>query len=443
MVSPRDRRRVSSLTAEAFVFTYPLVVMALTCRRLTTGSAGDLLAPMNQFAHLRHFPSAPFSPVVTPNRDALYSSAWLDLSSGPLLLSLPRFGSRFVTMPIYDAWTHVFAVPNSRTLGTTGTRSLVILGPHSSPIPPSDVPTLHSPTDMAWILGRIQTDGPADYPTVHAIQDELRIRPFGDIGSSGEEPSRATGDDIPLSVSTPTARLTRMEAQQYFGMAARLMAANPPKPEDEPVVTRMGRLGMVPGRPPSGILTDPSAAPDVVRGMREGMAQIEAAGGRPPTIVRRHWVIPRIAAQEAHDYLVRAGAAWTGLGMMPPAEAFEATTTMDAESRHLAGEHRYVIHFSAEDQPPVRAFWSLAVHQSRLLFLDVPRRESIGNRDALRLNTDGTLDIYLQHEDPGQPLTANWLPTPRAAFGLVLRLYWPLPPARSGIWSPPPVVRQD
>jgi hypothetical protein len=296
---------------------------------------------------------------------------------------------------------------------------------------------------MVWILGRIQTDGPADYPTVHAIQDELRLSPFRGIDSIGEEPSRSLGDDIPLSVSTPIARLTRMDAQQYFGTAARLMAANPPKAEDEPVVTRMGRLGMVPGRPPFGILADPSAAPDVVRGMRDGIAQIEAASGRPPTIVRRHWVIPRIASQSAQDYLVRAGAAWTGLGMMPPAEAFQATTTVDAESRDLAGDHRYVIHFAAEDEPPARAFWSQAVHQSRNFFVDVPWRESIGNRDALRLNTDGTLDIYLQHEDPGQPLTANWLPTPRATFGLVLRLYWPLPPARSGTWSPPPVVRQD
>jgi hypothetical protein len=67
-------------------------------------------------------------------------------------------------------------------------------------------------------------------------------------------------------------------------------------------------------------------------------------------------------------------------------------------------------------------------------------RFAIGDRDQLKYNADGSLEIYIQHEDPGADKQSNWLPSPsKGVLGITMRLYAPKPQALDGRWEPPPV----
>jgi hypothetical protein len=66
-------------------------------------------------------------------------------------------------------------------------------------------------------------------------------------------------------------------------------------------------------------------------------------------------------------------------------------------------------------------------------------RYAIGDRDRLKFNPDGSLDLYIQNESPGKNREANWLPAPKDDFNLALRIYWPKSELLNGDWKPPAV----
>ena len=48
---------------------------------------------------------------------------------------------------------------------------------------------------------------------------------------------------------------------------------------------------------------------------------------------------------------------------------------------------------------------------------------SIGTQtEGLKNNTDGSLDIYIQHANPGKDRESNWLPSDKNSFNLILRM---------------------
>jgi hypothetical protein len=53
------------------------------------------------FITSRAFPTADFCAVVRPNFDTLYSSAWLDLTAGPVILPAPDTDDRYYMLPLH------------------------------------------------------------------------------------------------------------------------------------------------------------------------------------------------------------------------------------------------------------------------------------------------------------------------------------------------------
>jgi hypothetical protein len=72
-------------------------------------------------------------------------------------------------------------------------------------------------------------------------------------------------------------------------------------------------------------------------------------------------------------------------------------------------------------------------------------RYAIGDRDPLVYNADGSLDLYIQNQNPGKNLESNWLPSPNEIFNLTVRIYWPSEAYlkdRSS-WQLPPLISRN
>src|SRR5215813_9592036 len=238
----------TKLGIEAYIYGYPLVTMEMTRRVLTNVEhpEGDH-APMGQFANMRKYPNATFRNVTAPNADTLYSSAFLDLTREPYVLSLPNEHGRYYLMPMLSGWTDVFQVPGTRTTGTDA-QTYVITGPGWKGTLPQGMTEYKSPTNMVWIIGRTYSTGtPEDYKAVHAIQDGYKLVPLSAYGKPYTPPLGIVDPDIEMK--TPVRdQVNAMSAGEFFKTLAVLLKNNPPAQVDAPMVAKMRRLGIVAGQ---------------------------------------------------------------------------------------------------------------------------------------------------------------------------------------------------
>src|SRR5262245_21481838 len=174
--------------------------------------------PPNEFHHVRQFPPAEFRAVVRPNFDTLYSSAWLDLTAGPVIVGAPDTGDRYFMLPMLDMWTDVFANPGKRTTGT-GAQQFVVTGPAYDGELPAGVPVSAAPTPWVWVIGRTQTNGPEDYAAVRSVQDGFSITPTRPAAEHAIDASQDT-------TTEPLRLVNAMSVVEFFTFACEAMRVN-------------------------------------------------------------------------------------------------------------------------------------------------------------------------------------------------------------------------
>ncbi len=427
---------------EAVVYGLPLVIMDLTKDKITNVAKPEAFAaPVNQFANVPQFPDASFKDVVRANVDTLYSSAFLDLTAEPIVLSVPDTHGRYYLMPMLDAWTNVFASPGKRTTGTKA-GNFAITGPGWSGTLPKGVIEIKAPTNMAWIIGRTQTDGPADYPAVHKIQNGLKLTPLSAFGKPYTPPPGKVDPNFDMK-TPPVDQLRKMSAETFFNRLATLLKSNPPPASEAPVLEKLKAIGVAPGEKFDPSKLDPAVAKGLEQSVSVAVDKLLAASKEVGAPVNGWRVPPMILGNYGADYGARAVVALVGLGANLPQDAVYPSAYVDGEGKSLEGANKYVIHFDKGATPPVNAFWSITMYNPESFFVANPlNRYAISSWMPLKKNPDGSLDIYVQHDSPGKAKEANWLPANDKDFNVTLRMYWPTDKAPSildGSWKPPAV----
>jgi hypothetical protein len=223
---------------------------------------------------------------------------------------------------------------------------------------------------------------------------------------------------------------------------ARLLKENPPAAADAELVKKLAVIGIVVGKDFDSKAQDAAIAQALEQGVREGRAKLLAATKQPKGKTLNGWTFLEDLGRYSTNYLHRAIVAALALGANLAEDAVYLRTTVDAAGQPLTGVNRYVVHFSKSQTPPVNAFWSVTMYNSKQFFVENAQgRYALGDRDKLNLNPDGSLDIYVQNESPGKDRQSNWLPAPKGEFNLILRLYWPKNEALGGAWQPPALGR--
>lgn len=420
---------------QAYEFGYPLVLMDLTREYFITSEGTEPgKARINQFSHMTKFPDENFRGVVRPNVDTLYSTAWLDLSSGPQILEVPDTNGRYYVMPLLDAWSNVYFSAGSRTTGT-GKRKFLIVGPNWKGEVPAGVLLVRSPTSTTWILGRTYANNTrSDIQKVVKLQKGYKLYPL----HKSDKPMESMAGDSNVN---PVDRITKMGTEEFFNRMNRLMVTNPPSQNDAPAMANFAKIGVAPGATFSLDKLpeqDREKAAMLSYNMEKTFAERKMTFGT----ASKGWQIKRNLGRYGTDYNTRAIIAYTGLGANLDADAIYQNAAVDGDGNKLTGEKSYMLHFPTGEVPAVNAFWSLTVYGKDDFFVKNPnKRFAIGSRDKLKFNMDGSLDIYLSNKAPAKEWSSNWLPTPKGEFSVTARMYWPQEKLMDPKWVMPEIIQ--
>ncbi len=438
-----------SIAVDAYLYFYSLITMDVTRKQMTNLPPGEKVGfgPMNMFVNISAYPPADMRVVVRPNFDTLYSIAWLDLAREPMIVSVPDTDGRYYLLPMLDMWTDVFASPGWRTTGTEAADFLILppgfdqdesIRKHALP---ENIQLIDSPTPCVWVIGRTQTNGPSDYAAVNKTQAGLVVTPLSEWGKPPKAVVARIDETVDMKTS-PKAQVDTMSAGAYFAYAAELLKLHPAHPTDQPILSRMKRIGIVAGKSFDISQLDPA--------VRKGIetAPVEAQrlmAWKVPTIARvaNGWSMNTdTMGVYGNYYLKRAIVAQMGLGANLAEDAVYPLNLGDQSGKPLDGAGRYTIHFEKGDMPPVDAFWSITLYdQEGFQVGNALNRFAVSSWMPFLYNADGSLDLYFQNESPGKDKEANWLPAPQGPFNLTMRLYSPKADALTGKWDPPPVVK--
>jgi hypothetical protein len=439
--------------AQAYIYGYPLVYNLHEIDGFANNIASiPFSAPYNRFGYARAL-LGPETEFVSPNNDTLYVVAACDVRQGPLVLHVPDTGGRYYVLQFVDAWTNNFAYIGRRATGTSEGEFLIAGGDWAGEAP-AGMRLVSAPTGIFVIVGRVQVDGEADLPVVHALQDQFTLTPLAvrDGGAAlptpgAPKPDPRVREDLGwwerlrvalISFPPPAADARFVEIAAGFGATA----AESPYVNPDPALTEVLVAGAAAGQQKIDQLMQ-GAGQDAVNGWNSATHgfdyNLDHLG--PGTLDRPDWKIH----DRATAYATRAAAARGGLWGNHGYEATYAMAWTDADGDPLDGAHnRYELRLSPP--PPVDAFWSLTMYDATDFYLvaNPIDRYSIGDRTAgLETDDDGSVRIYIQRDAPDTSRRSNWLPTPDGRFRPLMRMYQPRPQILEGDYVLPAITKVD
>lgn len=359
--------------------------------------------------------------VTTPNNDTLYGSAWLDLSQGPVFLSVPPL-KRYHSAALMSITSDVIAVLGTRSNGSNGGR-YAIVGPDWHGDLPAGVEMVRCPTNDAWLLIRVVVNGEDD---LAAAADGLTRFTLSAVGGDTpldlKVPARPDGRAFITTVNTAIERSgdallanrARQFAEQGIGQSWDSLSPAQQKLWND-------------------------SLPALINELRGGLADGDGING---------WVYPPFnMALYGDDDGLRARVAMGGLAALPRVEAIYVSARRDGEGHPLTGEKSWRLKIPAK--LPVGAFWSLTMYEQdadgRLFFVpNELNRFAVGDRsEQLRPERDGSIELFIQHAKPSGERVVNWLPAPKGPFVLMFRAYLPGAPLLDGSVRLPPVTEGE
>ena len=436
-LTPAEARAIAK---EAYIYGYPVVDNYRIQHSYFVDSKNpEFKAPWNQIANIPRIATPADKATQTINADTPYSWLGMDLRAEPVVLTVPVIDkTRYFTAQLIDQYTFNFDYIGSRATGNDG-GSFLIAGPGwKGEMPKGVKKVIRSETEFVIVPIRTQLFNPDDLDNVKQVQAGYKAQTLSAFLGQPAPKAAATIDFIkPL---TPDEQKSSPEVFNILNFALQFC---PKDPSETELMSRFAKLGIGAGK----TFDADKFSPEIKKAIGDGMADAWAdfAGAKKLFAAGKLTSGDVFGTREylKNNYLYRMVGAVLGIYGNSGQEAIYPAYYVDEDGQKLDGANRYTLHFAADQLPPVNAFWSMTMYEMPAsLLVENQLNRYLLNSPMLpqfKRDADGGLTLFFQNESPGKDKEANWLPAPKGAFSVIMRLYWPKPAAIDGSWKNPPM----
>jgi hypothetical protein len=388
--------------------------------------------------------------VVAFNDDTIYTTTFLDLSTGPEILTLPTYPNIYSILQL-DVFGNVFKTPLSISPPSDG-GSYGLVGPGYTGSLPTGVTKVELPYDSSVFILRVDKYSPQGENQIEAartFQANLLLQSLNAYDPTCQHVQCGKTFIAPVSNYAPSVKLMADEglrfAPEAFLTTLQEAMASPsttPLAEADHALIHAFNVRFYAAKQ----LVDRDSSPlsDLLRGAQAAHVALinRWQSHRGPT----NWIHFNNVGHWGTNYLDRAALTeYIQFGNDRTA-AYYADAFVDGGGVPLnGGQFAYTITFAQDQLPQAKRFWSMTAYTPEYIEL-VPNPLNkyvvASYTPGLVTAADGSITIYVQAAEPAiTSRIANWLPVPPGPFSLMFRVYGPEGTARAGTYVPPKIHR--
>lgn len=383
--------------------------------------------------------------VVAINDDTIYAEAFLDVSNGPVILTIPAYANSYSILQL-DVYGNILSTAlSSNPPSQGGIYGFVESGSHDNlPEGVIRVEMPYSFTTIAIRTDKYSSTNENHIAAANAFRSKLMMQTLADYEQNSEGGHTLV---LPLFFFSPSVKLMADEGlakwpEAFLTTVQDAMASPATQPitdDDRALMQRFDTLFAV---AKSVVDYDSRPLAAIVRGAQAAYAAIinRWQSHRGPT----NWIHFDNVGHWGANYLDRAALTeYIQVGNDRKA-AYYANAFVDASGLPLdGGSFAYTITFAADELPAYKRFWSMTAYTPEYIELvpnAIDKYVVASYTPELVTAEDGSVTIYVQADQPNTNV-ANWLPVPKGHFSLLFRVYGPLGSALAGTYVPPKVHR--
>jgi len=373
-----------------------------------------------------------------PNNDTPYFGSLLDLTDGPVVLTVPNFQKRYYSFQFINFFNkNVFYIGSS--FGDTAAARYLLVSPGWKGKVPAGLKPVYLKDNYLNLFGRVLVeDDTTDVKNVIALQHQasltpLKVWPAMENNYMGDEHKELPGfyDNI----------------DSFFTNLNNALRLSPPPAEDKIILKKIRTINIGSGNNFEWSSYDPPMQQLIHNTLVATDSLLDAEGAGGDVDFGNGWqrTNPKVG-NWGTDYWDEALYIKHGFyAGHNETECFYIIPVCREGNGYFKGDSKYQVHFAKDSFPPLgpKGFWSMTAYEVPGYFLlpNPIHRAAIRDRTKnLQYNPDGSLDIYLQADSPGPGREANWLPIAKTESTVTFRVYRPKPALLKNEYKLPPIV---
>jgi hypothetical protein len=366
--------------------------------------------------------------IARPNNDTLYIACAFDLRKDAMILDVPVFNSKYVSLMTFT-YDHYVNVPLTTRKGDFQKQEKVLFysarteGYKGEPV--EGVSRIFESTgDFLGAVFRVMphANEPEKFKKILNQMKSVKLETLSEYKGGKAKPI----DDVTFPAFGKTdADVFGNNLLEVMQFVFNHLTFDPNDEIDQGVLAAYKPLGIEPGKAYESSWTvriDGGKFREIAQQVQKKKFAVLSAGD----FSKYAPLIFRPKGKTDLDAMVLVSVVGP-IGLPLEEAAYPSVTT--ADGKPMNAQNDYVIRMSKDELPPAKAFWSLTLYdvQNGFFIPNDRKKYSVGENTGMKLNNDGGIKIHVAAEQPEGVPEENWLPINRQDenMDIILRIYVP------------------